>query len=71
MRYLGWKVNFERDGERCEHKLINFFLVGSAARMSVWALCLCPRTGEIHRVKVIPNDNDFIVEGKAYRPLNA
>jgi len=71
MIYLGWEVSFDQGGERSHHKLVNFVIIRSGAKTSVWALCLCPRTGEIHQVKVIPNDNDFRVEGEAYRPLEA
>jgi hypothetical protein len=71
MEYLGWSVSFDQDGERKEQKLINFVIIGSGAQTSVWALCLCPDTGTVCRVKVLPNDNDFVVSGDRYRPLKA
>jgi len=71
MDYLGWLVSFEKDGTRHKRKLINFFTVEMGSDKGVWALLLCKDTGEISHLRVIPNNNEFKVCGKSYRPTKA
>lgn len=68
MDYRGWLVEFNQEGERVRHKLIDFYQ-GRRPNTDIYALTFDTNNGKLHSVRVSPDDADFVILGEAYRPV--